>query len=100
MIRDINKELLDIYQKPKVLDQKLPNTLDQLEKDIERGNGINQVLDDQNGKCFSPNCKNSPYYIVKAKSALTGELKYLGFCEKHFFEANKNGDGKTLKIKV
>ena len=74
--------------------------LAQQEKIINNKSKINDCIEIQNGICMFENCKQSIYIVLNAKGSWSGQLRFLGVCEKHFEENIKkqNKEDQLLGI--
>lgn len=61
---------------------------------------INACYEQQNGVCMFENCNQSIYAVLNAKGSWSGQLRFLGVCEKHFEENIKkqNKESNILGI--
>lgn len=58
----------------------------QQEKIVNNKSKINECIETQNGVCMFENCNQSIYIVLNAKGSWSGQLRFLGICEKHFEE--------------
>lgn len=84
-MRDIN----DLLNTKKIINRfEIPDTIayarkhDQL-KHMSDPKILNQVYEEQNGTCKSPDCNQSISIIARAHGIMGQGFKYFGFCDSH-----------------